>query len=276
MSRRPRARGAQLVIKDWQSDDVFPFTEPPHDRIDEVKRALFNVVAFTAAERVWPTDTSPPRKGRAAALVGTVTGRYSSVFGRVAGAFALASGFAYVAYLIPPEGRDQAITAWNLLIIPTALYLGGRLASRGPIISASSTAAGVTASLLWAFGYRSPSLEPWWIGLAAAWWLGLGWLLRNERRAARAVHAPPRRGDVDRLRPDRAGCAVADLRARRLQGSADDRLDLLGRPCTRARSTVGRTAPPGRRPGSLVRCHGPGRWAGVGSSGRAKPQPRRR
>ena len=69
------------------------------------------------------------------------------------------------------------------MIIPTALYLGGRLASRGPIISASSTAAGVTASLLWAFGYRSPSLEPWWIGLAAAWWLGLGWLLRNERRA---------------------------------------------------------------------------------------------
>lgn len=57
------------------------------------------------------------------------------------------------------------------------------MASRGLIVSASSTAAAVTASVLWAFGYRSPSLEPWWIGLAAAWWLGLGWLLRTERRA---------------------------------------------------------------------------------------------
>jgi hypothetical protein len=75
--------------------------------------------------------------------------------------FALASGLAYVAYLIPPEGQDQAITAWNLLIIPTALYLGDRVASRGPLVSAASTAAGVTASFLWAFAYRSPSPEPW-------------------------------------------------------------------------------------------------------------------
>jgi hypothetical protein len=28
--------------------------------------------------------------------------------------------------------------------------------------------------------YHSPALEPWWIGLAAAWWLSLGWLLRTE------------------------------------------------------------------------------------------------
>lgn len=100
----------------------------------------------------------------------------------MAGAFALASGFSYVAYLLPFEGRDWAITAWNLLIIPTALYLGGRVASRGPIVSAASMAAGVTASLLWAFAYDSPALEPWWIGLAAGWWLGVGWLLRTERR----------------------------------------------------------------------------------------------
>lgn len=101
----------------------------------------------------------------------------------MAGAFAVASGLAYLVYLLPIEGRDAAITAWNLLIIPTALYVGGRVAWRGPILAAGSMAAGVTASLLWAFAYDSPILEPWWIGLAAGWWLGLGWLLRAEHRA---------------------------------------------------------------------------------------------
>jgi hypothetical protein len=112
-----------------------------------------------------------------------VTGRWSSAVRRVAGALAVASGLAYVAFLIQPEKTDQAIAAWNLLIIPTALYMGGRVLSRDPILAAGSTAAGVAASLLWAFAYRSPSLEPWWIGLGALWWLGLGWLLRTERRA---------------------------------------------------------------------------------------------
>jgi hypothetical protein len=107
-----------------------------------------------------------------------------SAVGRVAGAFGFASGFAYVAYLfLSVDLRDQSITAWNLLIIPTALYLGGRLAPRGALVSTASTAAGVAASLLWAFAFDVPSLEPWWIGLAAAWWLGVGWLLRTERRA---------------------------------------------------------------------------------------------
>lgn len=108
--------------------------------------------------------------------------RLRPLVGRTAGAFAVASGLAYVAYLAQ-ESPEWAITAWNLLIIPTALYLGTRVASRGPIASAASTAAGVTASLLWAFAYRFPTLEPWWIGLAAAWWLALGRLLLPERRA---------------------------------------------------------------------------------------------
>lgn len=101
----------------------------------------------------------------------------------MAGAFAIASGLAYLAYPLMSEGRDGAITAWNLLIIPVAIYLGAKLVWRGPIVAAASTAAGVTASLLWAFAYASPTLEPWWIGLAAAWWLGLGWLLRSDHRA---------------------------------------------------------------------------------------------
>jgi hypothetical protein len=101
----------------------------------------------------------------------------------VAGSLAIASGVAYLAYLLPFDERDGAITAWNLLIIPAAMYLGGALALRRPIAAAASTAAGVTASLLWAFAYRSPALESWWIGLAAAWWLGTGWLLLREHRA---------------------------------------------------------------------------------------------
>jgi hypothetical protein len=112
-----------------------------------------------------------------------VAGRWSSALGRVAGVFALASGCAYIAYLVPIGGGDWAITAWNLLIIPTALSLGARAASGGSLVSAIATGAGVAASLLWAFAYASPALEAWWIGLAAVWWLGVGWLLRTQRPA---------------------------------------------------------------------------------------------
>lgn len=101
----------------------------------------------------------------------------------IAGGFAIASGLAYLAYPLMTEGRDGAITAWNLLILPAAIYLGTQLAWRGPILATASTAAGVIASLLWAFAYASPTLEPWWIGLAAVWWLGLGWLLRSDHPA---------------------------------------------------------------------------------------------
>jgi hypothetical protein len=102
--------------------------------------------------------------------------------GRLAGAFALASGVAYVAYLVVDERvRNLTITAWNLLIIPTALYVGVRVVRRGMLLAGLSTTAGVAASLLWAFNYDVPSLEPWWIGLATVWWLGLGWLLRADR-----------------------------------------------------------------------------------------------
>lgn len=125
---------------------------------------------------------SPLDRAGAVGTVSYVTRPWLPV-GRIAGAFALASGLASVAYLLIPENPEWAITAWNLLIIPTALYLGARVASRRSVAAAASTAAGIIASLLWAFAYQSPTLEPWWIGLAAAWWLGLGWLLAPERRA---------------------------------------------------------------------------------------------
>jgi hypothetical protein len=132
---------------------------------------------------VTPRVTRPSEQWTPAATVGDVERKSPSRVGLIAGAFALASGLAYLVYPLPFEGRDRAITAWNLLIIPTAIYLGARLAWRGPIVAAASTAAGVAASLLWAFAYDSSTLEPWWIGLAAAWWLGLGWLMRSEHRA---------------------------------------------------------------------------------------------
>ena len=101
---------------------------------------------------------------------------------RLAGAFALASGVAYLAYLLLTPAQDGAITAWNLLIIPAAVYVGVVLAPGGPIVAAVSTVTGIVASFLWAFDYKSPTLEPVWIGLAATWWLGIGWLMRRQNR----------------------------------------------------------------------------------------------
>jgi hypothetical protein len=100
------------------------------------------------------------------------------IAGRISGALAIVSGVAYLAY---PFTSDLAITAWNLLIIPAFVWLGVRTASRGRLLAFASSTAGAAASLLWAFAYHEPSLESWWIGLAAASWLGFGWLLRRER-----------------------------------------------------------------------------------------------
>jgi hypothetical protein len=111
-------------------------------------------------------------------------GSLSPAAGRIAGVLAIASGLAYVAY---PFTNDMAITAWNLLIVPPVVWLGIRTAHRGWILAAVSTTAGVAASLLWALVYHEPSLEAWWIGLAAVWWLSLGLLLRADRKGLAAL-----------------------------------------------------------------------------------------
>ncbi len=91
----------------------------------------------------------------------------------VAGACAVASGILSLVYAFAGQA-GWAITTWNVLIVPPALYLGVRLARRMPILAAAATAAGVGASLLWAFGFTNSTTEPWWIGLASMWWLGIG------------------------------------------------------------------------------------------------------
>jgi hypothetical protein len=52
--------------------------------------------------------------------------------GVLAGLLGIASGTAYVAWVLLGQ-PDWAITAWNLLILPVAVYLGVRLWPRGPM-----------------------------------------------------------------------------------------------------------------------------------------------
>jgi hypothetical protein len=114
--------------------------------------------------------------------VGRTVETWNAPAGRLAGALAIGSGVAYLAFFLGGAVVEAWIAAWNLLIIPAAVYTGVVVSRRGAVVAAISTVGGVAASLLWAFAYADPRLEPWWIGLAAVWWLGLGWLLRPDRR----------------------------------------------------------------------------------------------
>ena len=109
--------------------------------------------------------------------------RAVQIVGRAAGALALASGAAYIVHLVGPASlREGAIVAWNLAIIPAALWLGWRLRGERPVVVTLATIAGFVASLLWASSFRRAGLEAWWIGLATAWWLGIGVGLLPARR----------------------------------------------------------------------------------------------
>lgn len=97
------------------------------------------------------------------------------ILGRVAGFFAIASGLSSVALFLTFERFDQRlIPAWNLLMVPAAMYLGVLLLPRNALTASTATLAGAMALTLWALGYHDRSLEPWWIGLAALWWAGVG------------------------------------------------------------------------------------------------------
>ena len=109
--------------------------------------------------------------------------RAAALAGRLSGALAVVSGAAYIVYVLAPADlRDATIVAWNLTIIPAAVWLGWLLRRPRPAVAALSTLAGVVASVLWAIAFRRPGLEPWWIGLAAVWWVGIGLEVLPMRR----------------------------------------------------------------------------------------------
>jgi hypothetical protein len=108
--------------------------------------------------------------------------------GRLAGLAGLASAAASVAYIATGMSSvgsaadlDRWIVAWNLLLVPVALWLGVVLSGRGDpaawILAGIGATVGVLSCVLWATSYERPTLEPVWIGLSAAWWGIVGWLL---------------------------------------------------------------------------------------------------
>jgi hypothetical protein len=76
-----------------------------------------------------------------------------------------------------PTFPDAWITIANFALIPVALWLGWLLAAQSTPLSLATAAAGVAAALVWAAAYERPDLEAIWLGLGAAWWLGLAILL---------------------------------------------------------------------------------------------------
>jgi hypothetical protein len=62
LRQRERQR---TVIEDWQKEEVYPYLEPPTDRIEEAARDLFDVVAVAASTAV---NSSEDKKSRRFAL----------------------------------------------------------------------------------------------------------------------------------------------------------------------------------------------------------------
>ena len=116
-----------------------------------------------------------------------------SWLGRVAGLAAIASALASAAWLTglaPADGfPDRWITAWNLLLVPAAIWLGSLLVRSSPpalaAVAALSAIAGIAACVLWATSWQRADLEAVWIGLSAAWWITTGLLL--VRRGAQWI-----------------------------------------------------------------------------------------
>jgi hypothetical protein len=108
--------------------------------------------------------------------------------GRLAGAAGLASAGASVAFVATsmssinsPDDLDRWTVAWNILLLPVAIWLGVALAIRRPaadrLLAGIASGAGVLSCLLWATTYQRPATEPVWLGLSAVWWSIVGALL---------------------------------------------------------------------------------------------------
>jgi hypothetical protein len=116
---------------------------------------------------------------------------------RVAGMTAILSGAAQVSWAmlngVTQGGLDSGgaspqvvrigqilLISWNLLLLPVALFLGTWLRTKSPYLVVLYTVCGIASFLLWAL--NSPVMEFSWILLSAAWWAGIGFVLRSELR----------------------------------------------------------------------------------------------
>jgi hypothetical protein len=124
----------------------------------------------------------------AADLRGTATvGAFQPLI-RLAGLLGLLAGGLQVALFFGngfgwPE--PTLVGAWNVLQLPVAIALWAWLRPRSSRVVDVATACGVSSLALWAASAAVPSLAPYealWIGLSAAWWLGIGVAIGRERR----------------------------------------------------------------------------------------------
>jgi len=76
--------------------------------------------------------------------------------------------------------------AWNLLLVPAALALWRRMRHRSPDWVLLYTVTGIASLLFWAYGGAAhgitPSLETTYLLMAGVWWIGIGGVLRYERK----------------------------------------------------------------------------------------------
>ena len=97
---------------------------------------------------------------------------------------ALFAAMAMVAEAVASSSGAQAWDqvagiAFNLLVMPAVVAfwsIGGR---RAIVIATAAAICGIGSLLMWAgaFAFQAWSLEPIWISLSAAWWIGLGFVL---------------------------------------------------------------------------------------------------
>lgn len=123
---------------------------------------------------------------------------------RIAGCAAICAGgawflWAFISFGAPEilEAKPEIIgprlakvgplltAAWNLLLLPAALCLYGKLSPRAPGLVFLFTVSGALALSFWAFGGLTritPELEITYLSLAAIWWLGIGSILWQQTR----------------------------------------------------------------------------------------------
>jgi hypothetical protein len=74
--------------------------------------------------------------------------------------------------------------AWNLLLIPAAIFFGNRFYPKDETPALFLTICGVVSQMFWAYGGATrgitPMLEVTYLFLSGIWWLGSGLMLRGR------------------------------------------------------------------------------------------------